>query len=82
MVQDWFPLVQEDGRWSRTGSCWYLLVQESGRWFRTGSCWCLLVQEGDSWCRKAVAGAGQTAAGAELVIAATGRSPVQGVQPN
>ena len=60
-------MVQEGGRWFRTGtrwwrtgSCWYLLMQESGRW-------CLLVQEGDRWCRKAVAGAGLAAAGAELV---------------
>ena len=65
-MQDWYLLVQEDGRWFRTGN----------RWCRTGSCWYLLVQEGDRWCRKAVAGSGLVVAGAELVIAAAGRSPV------
>ena len=37
-----------------------------------------MVVAGVCWCRKVVAGAGLAAAGAELVIAATGRSPVQG----
>ena len=37
-----------------------------------------LVQEGDCLCRKAVAGAGLAAAGAELVAASAGKcSPVQ-----
>ena len=47
-------------------------------------CWCRkviagagLVVAGICWCRKVVAGSRLAAAGAELVIAAAGRSPVQ-----
>ena len=72
----WYLLVQESGRWfrtgsclCRTGSCWYLLVQEGGRWCRTDSYWYLLVQESDRWCRKTVAGSGLVVAGAQLVTA-------------
>ena len=61
LVQDWFQLVQEVGRWCRTGSCWYRLVQEIGRWFRTSS----------RWCRELAAGAGV------VVAAAVKWSPVQ-----
>ena len=53
-------------------------MQEGGRWFRTGRRWCLLVLESGRWFRKAVAGAEPAAAGAELVTAAAGRSPVLG----
>ena len=59
LVKDWFPLVQEDGRWSRTGICWCRkVVAASG-----------LVVAGVCWCRKAVAGSGLVVAGAELVAA-------------
>ena len=51
----------------------------------TGFCWCRkvvaglgLVVAGVCWCKKVIAGAGPAAAGAELVIAAAGRSLVQG----
>ena len=60
-------------------------MQEGDRWCRKAVAGLGLVVTGVCWCRKviagagrAVAGAGPAAAGAELVITAAGRSPVQG----
>ena len=59
LVQDWFPLVQEDGRWFRNGI----------RWCRKVVAGPGLVVAGICWCRKVVAGSGLVVAGAELVAA-------------
>ena len=78
----WCRKVVTGVHWSRKSGRWCLLVQEKwslvqevGRWCRTGSCWC---RTGNRWCRNVVASAGLAAAGAELVNAAAGKSPVQG----
>ena len=64
LVQDWFQLVQEDGRWFRTGICLCRKVVAGSGLVVAGA---ELVASGICWCRKVVAGSGLVVAGAELM---------------
>ena len=66
LVQEWFPLVQEDGRWFRTG-IWLCRKMVAGPGLVVAGA--ELVAADICWCRKVVAGSGLVVAGAELVAA-------------
>ena len=55
-MQDWFPLVQEDGRSFRTGICWCRKVVAGSGLVVAGT---ELVAVGICWCKKVIAGAGR-----------------------
>ena len=70
-MHDWFLLVQENGRWFRTGICWCRKMVAGSGLVVAGICWCSEVVAGIGlvvadvcWCRKVVAGSGLVVAGA------------------